>query len=129
MMFDPYFDHRRTMLPEFRASTGSLAYSATGSATKFPARAAYPASEVSYNTDNVNKAKAESYDIPIVDQATRNLALMWLVRPLGSDHLQMPVFQEPSYKAEYPCKNGDAAFGTNFYDWYTQHWNTMFWWK
>lgn len=128
MMFEPYFDHRRTMLPQLRASSGSKAYTSTGSATKFPARAAYPGSEISTNRDHVELANATAFDIPVVDQATRNLALMWLLQPKGSDWLQMPVFQEPNYKADYPARDIDEEFGTNFQNWYEENWHTMFWW-
>ncbi len=129
MMFEPYFDHRRTMLPKFRASSGAEAFNTTGSATKFPSRAAYPNSETSTNKENVDNANATGFDIPIVDQETRNEALMWLLQSKGQDWLQMPIFQEPNYKADYPVKEGDADFGTNFSNWYAAHWNTMFWWK
>lgn len=129
MMFEPYFDHRRTMLPPLRASSGAKAYMLTGSATKFPARSAYPNSEISTNREHVELANATAFDIPVVDQATRNLALMWLLQPKGSDWLQMPVFQEPNYKADYPVRENDEEFGTNFQNWYHENWNTMFWWK
>lgn len=129
LMFEPYFDHRRTMLPRIRASSGANAYIATGSGTKFPSRAAYPASEFSTNLENVTKANETGYDIPITSQSTRNLALMWLLRNKGSEFLQMPVFQEPNYPSEYPSIKSDPAFGTNFLQWYNTHWNTMFWWK
>jgi hypothetical protein len=129
MMFEPYFDHRRTMLPPFRASSGAEAYMSTGSATKFPSRSAYPNSETSTNRENVELANATAFDIPVVDQATRNRALMWLLRPKGSDWLQMPVFQEPNYKADYPYRENDAEFGTNFTNWYQENWNSMFWWN
>ena len=128
MMFDPYFDHRRTMKPAFRASSGALAYSKTGSATKFPSRAAYPASEVSNNPKNVAQAKAKGFDIPIIDTETRNEALMWVMQSHDQDYLQMPTYNEPKYKSEYPCDANDAEFGTSFYSWYTENWNTMFWW-
>ena len=129
LMFEPYFDHRRTMLPPLRASSGAVAYEATGSSTKFPSRADYPSSELSTNAVNVANANATGYDIPVTGQSDRNIALMWLLRPKGSAFLQMPVFQEPNYKAEYPCREGDAAYGTNFQNWYNLHWNSMFWWK
>lgn len=129
MMFDPYFDHRRTMLPPLRASSGSVAFQATGSATKFPARSGYPNSESSTNKVNVDNANANAFDIPVSDQATRNLALMWLMQPKGSDWLQMPVFQEPNYKADYPFRDNDADYGTNFVNWYQENWNSMFWWQ
>jgi hypothetical protein len=130
MMMDPYFDHRRTMLPQFRASSGSDAYASTGSATKFPSRAAYPGSESSTNRVNVENANATGFDIPITDQETRNEALMWLMQPKGQTWLQMPVFQEPVYPSEYPCRGTDFPdFGTEFLNWYTANWNSMFWWK
>lgn len=129
MMFDPYFDHRRTMLPPLRASSGAMAYYDDGSGTKFPSRAAYPASEVSTNSKNVEQAKANGFDIPIIDNETRNEALMWLLQSKGQNWLQMPVFQEPVYKSEYPARDIDVEFGTEFNKWYNEHWNTMFWWK
>lgn len=127
--FEPYFDHRRTMLPRLRASSGSEAYVATGSGIKFPARSDYPSSELSTNGINVAKANATAFDIPVTGQDDRNLALMWLLQPKGSDFLQMPVFQEPIYKAEYPCREGDAEYGIQFKSWYDNNWNSMFWWK
>ncbi len=129
LMFEPYFDHRRTMLPQWRASSGAEAYMSTGSATKFPSRSAYPNSETSTNKKNVEYAKANGFDIAITDQATRNEALMWLLAPKGQEWLQMPVFQEPNYKEEYPYKASDEEYGTAFYSWYKDNWNTMFWWK
>lgn len=129
LMFEPYFDHRRTMLPPLRSSSGAVAYESTGSSTKFPSRADYPSSELSTNAVNVANANLTGFDIPVTGQGDRNIALMWLLRKKGSAYLQMPVFQEPNYKAEYPCREGDAAYGTNFQNWYNQHWNTMFWWK
>ncbi len=129
MMFEPYFDHRRTMKPAFRASSGAEAYSATGSATKFPSRAAYPSSEASTNPSNYANARATGFDIPIVDQESRNEALMWVMQGQDQDFLQMPVFEEPSYKAEYPASSTDAEFGTDFYSWKQANWNNMFWWK
>lgn len=134
--FEPYFDHRRTMLPPLRASSGAAAYIASGSATKFPSRADYPASELSTNATNVANANATAFDIPVTGQGDRNIALMWVLKPKGQDWLKMPVFQEPSYKSEYPKrklnsegKDPDPEFGTAFKGWYDQHWNTMFWWK
>jgi hypothetical protein len=130
MMFEPYFDHRRTMLPQFRASSGANAFSSTGSATKFPSRAAYPASESSTNRMNVEKAKATGFDIPITNQETRNEALMWLMQSKDQNWLQMPIFQEPDYPSEYPCRGEDFPdFGTEFLNWYTTNWNSIFWWK
>lgn len=129
MMFDPYFDHRRTMLPAFRASSGAEAYSSTGSATKFPSRAAYPSSEASTNPENYALARANGFDIPITDQETRNEALMWIMQSHDQNYLQMPIFQEPGYKSEYPSTSTDSEFGTSFYSWYQTNWNTMFWWK
>lgn len=129
LMFEPYFDHRRTMLPPLRASSGAEAYSSTGSATKFPSRADYPSSELSTNAVNVANANATGFDIPVTGQNNRNLALMWLLQSKGSEFLQMKIFQEPNYKSEYPCRDGDAAYGTNFLNWYQQNWNNYFWWK
>lgn len=136
LVMEPYFDHRRTMLPPLRASSGANAYISTGSATKFPSRADYPSSEQSTNSVNVANANATAFDIPVTGQSDRNLALMWLMKPKGQNWLQMPVFQEPNYKAEYPSrklnaegKNPDPEFGTNFKSWYDQNWNTMLWWK
>jgi hypothetical protein len=130
LVFEPYFDHRRTMLPQLRASSGADAYASTGSATKFPSRAAYPASELSTNLINVTNANATGFDIPITDQADRNEALMWLLQSKGQSWLQMPVFQEPNYPVEYPCRGESfPEFGTEFSNWYAANWNSMFWWK
>ncbi|MDP4276350.1 MAG: SusD/RagB family nutrient-binding outer membrane lipoprotein [Bacteroidota bacterium] len=129
LMFEPYFDHRRTMLPPLRASSGAMAYSSTGSATHFPSRSDYPSSELSTNAINVANANATAFDIPVTGQENRNLALMWLLQAKGSAFLQMPVFQEPNYKSEYPCREGDADYGTAFTSWYANNWDSMYWWK
>lgn len=129
MMFDPYFDHRRTMLPAMRASDGADAFWKSGSATKFPSRARYPDNEASSNADNYDQARAEGFDIAITDQQTSNEALMWVMQSHDQDFLQMEVFQEPDYKSEYPCSSTDEEFGTDFYDWYKENWNDMFWWE
>jgi len=112
-----------------RASSGADAYTSTGSATKFPSRAAYPSSEATTNADNYNEARANGFDIAITDQETRNEALMWIMQSHDQNYLQMPIFQEPSYKSQYPCTSTDADFGTSFYSWYQENWDSMFWWK
>jgi hypothetical protein len=131
LQYEPYFDHRRTMLPALRASSGAAAYIMTGSGTKFPSRAAYPTSEYTNNYTNVMYASLNGFDIPVDgdDFATRNKALMWILKPKGQTWLQMPVFQEPAWPGDYPARSDDATYGTTFYTWYTNHWNTMFWWK
>ena len=129
LSFETYFDHRRTMLPAWRASSGAAAYNTTGSGTRFPSRAAYPSDEEATNATNVAKAKAIGFSEAIVGQSNRNNVFMWLLQNKDKDWLQMPVFQEPSYKSEYPAKSNDAEYGTAFYSWYTNNWNSMFWWK
>ena len=129
LSFEPYFDHRRTMLPKFRASSGAEAYVNTGSGTKFPSRADYPLSEAATNSVNYYAARAQSFSEPITSDANKNTVLMWLLKPKGKDWLQMPVFQEPAYKAEYPHDATDTEFGTSFKSWYDTNWNSMFWWK
>jgi hypothetical protein len=129
LMFEPYFDIRRTMLPPLRASSGAANYDATGSGTRLPSRADYPADEFSTNRLNVEKANRESYDIVITGEGNRNLALMWLIRPKGADWLQMPIFQEPKWKEQYPALSKDQAYGSEFKSWYDAHWKSMFWWE
>ncbi len=129
MMFEPYFDHRRTMLPAWRSSSGAEAsYWSEGSGSKFPSRAAYPTSEATANAENYADARANGYDIAITNTETRNEALMWVLQSHDQEYLQMPTFEEPSYKSEYPCTDDDSNFGTEFYTWYTENYNNMFWW-
>lgn len=123
---EPYFDHRRTMLPQFRASSGAENFGPNGSGSKFPSRAAYSDSEVANNPVNVAQARATGFDIPITSDESRNEAKMWIVQ--GID-LQMPVFQEPVYSVDYPVIESDPSSGASYKEWYDQHWDTMFWWK
>jgi len=129
LSFEPYFDHRRTMLPGMRASSGAEAYKFTGSGTKFPSRADYPTSEASTNEVNYLDARANGFDEPITSDANKNTVLMWLLQSNGSSHLQMSIFQEPSYKSEYPADATDHDFGTAYKSWFDNNWNAMFWWK
>ncbi len=130
LVFEPYFDHRRTMLPEWRASSGAEnGYSTTGSGQKFPSRAAYPTSEASTNSTNYEDARANGFDIAITDQTTRNEALMWLMAPKGQSWLIMTEFDEPTNPEDYPARDADAEYGTSFKDWYDNNWSTMFWWE
>lgn len=122
---EPYFDHRRTMLPALRASSGAENFGPNGSGSKFPSRAAYSDSEVANNPINVANARATGFDIPIVNDEDRNEAKMWIVQ--GID-LQMPEFQEPVYSTDYPVINIDPTSGTSFSTWYNEHWESMFWW-
>ena len=123
---EPYFDHRRTMLPELRASTGAENFGPNGSGTKFPSRAAYSDAEVANNPGNVALARAQGFDIPITTDESRNEAKMWILQ--GQD-LQMPVFVEPVYSSDYPIIESIAGSGTNFKKWYDEHWNSMFFWN
>lgn len=123
---EPYVDHRRTMLPQLRASSGSENFGPNGSGSKFPSRAAYSDAELANNPGNVQIARANGFDIPIVSDESRNEAKMWILE--GVD-LQMPVFQEPVYSSDYPVIESIDGSGTNFKQWYEAHWNTMFWWK
>lgn len=123
---EPYFDHRRTMLPPLRASSGAENFGPNGSGSKFPSRAAYSDQEVSNNPINVAEARATGYDIPIVSDESRNEAKMWIVQ--GID-LQMPVFEEPIFSTDYPLIESLPESGTNFRTWYDTHWNTMLWWE
>jgi hypothetical protein len=131
LQYEPYFDHRRTMLPALRASHGADAYIKTGSGTKFPSRAAYPISEYSNNYVNVMNASLNGFDIAVDgdDFETRNKALMWILQPKGQSWLQMPIFQEPAWPGDYPARPDNTAYGTTFYAWYINNWNNMFWWK
>lgn len=128
LAFEPYFDHRRTMLPKFRASSGAAAYVFTGSGTKFPSRAAYPLSEAATNSENYYLARSSGFHEPIVGDENKNTVLMWLLQPNGEDFLQMPIFQEPAYKAEYPASKTDIEFGVDFKTWYNANWYSMMWW-
>ncbi len=123
---ETYFDHRRTMLPQLRASSGAENFGPNGSGSKFPSRAAYSDAEVSNNPINVAEARATGFDIPIVNDESRNEAKMWIVQ--GID-LQMPEFQEPVYSTDYPVIESVPGSGSQFKQWYDTHWDTMFWWK
>lgn len=120
--FEPYFEHRRTMLPGLPSSHLAGGYESSGSGTKFPSRTDYPVSESAENPDAVNEAYATGFDIPITGAENRNDAKMWIINNAASPSLQMPIFQEPENKKnEYPG-------GANFKAWYDAHWETMFWW-
>jgi len=123
---EPYFDHRRTMLPAFRASSGAENFGPNGSGSKFPSRAAYSDSELANNPGNVDKARAAGYDIVIDSDESRNEAKMWI---LQNADLQMPIFQEPVYSSDYPIIESIEGSGTSFKQWYEMHWKTMFWWE
>ncbi|WP_338394071.1 SusD/RagB family nutrient-binding outer membrane lipoprotein [Fulvitalea axinellae] len=121
--FEPYIDHRRTMLPPLPASSGTLRYLSSGSGQYYPSRTAYPADEVGKNPEAYEAARAESFDIPITGDNNRNLAKMWLLSKQPADHLLCPIFKEPlKSDEEYP---GQANFKT----WYDNNWNKMFWWE
>ena len=123
---EPYFDHRRTMLPQLRASSGAENFGPNGSGSKFPSRAAYSDSEVANNPVNVAQARATGFDIPIETDEARNEARMWI--NWGVD-LQMPVYQEPVYSTDYPLIESDPTSGTSFRAWYDAHWDSMYWWE
>jgi len=124
--FEPYFDHRRTMLPNIRISSGAENTAANGSGTKFPSRAAYSDSEMANNPINVEKARLTGFDEPITTEASRNTVRMWIIT--GKD-LQMPIFKEPVFSSEYPYLTTLSGSGTNFKKWYDENWNQIFWWK
>lgn len=123
---EPYFDHRRTMLPQLRASSGAENFGPNGSGSKFPSRAAYSDSELANNPANVQNARSTGYDITIGDDESRNEAKMWI---LQGANLQMPIYQEPVYSSDYPLIESINGSGTNFKQWYDSHWKTMFWWE
>ena len=122
---EPYFDHRRTMLPELRASTGAENFGPNGSGTKFPSRAAYSDGELANNPNNVATARSSGFDIPIQSDESRNEAKMWI---LADRDLQMPTFKEPVYNTDYPLIQSIEGSGANFAKWYEENWKTMFWW-
>lgn len=122
---EPYFEHRRTMLPELRASSGAENFGPNGSGSKFPSRAAYSDSEVATNPINVAEARANGFDIPITNDESRNEARMWILQDVD---LQMPVYQEPVYSSDYPVIESVPGSGTSFKSWYNSHWNSSFWW-
>lgn len=122
---EPYFDHRRTMLPNMRASSGAENFGPNGSGSKFPSRAAYSDSEVANNPVNVANARANGFDIPITNDESRNEAKMWILQ--GVD-LQMPIFNEPVYSSEYPVVQSVPGSGSAFNQWYSENWDSMFWW-
>ncbi len=99
LSFEPYFDHRRTMLPKLRVSSGAEAYMGRGSGLYFPAGGSGP-------TNNPR-----------------------LIKNKGDDWLKMPVFIEPVYKTDYPKYNSDLGFASSFEEWYNNSWNSMLWWK
>ena len=116
------------MLPRFRASSGAESFASSGSGSKFPSRAAYPDAEVTANRTNVESARANGFDIPIVNDETRNEALMWLLQSKDQEWLRLTVFQEPVHKEEYPCVDGESDYGSAFKAWHDAHWDSMFWW-
>jgi len=122
---EPYFDHRRTMRPALRASSGAENFGPNGSGTKFPSRAAYSDAELANNPNNVATARATGFDIVIQSEESRNEARMWI---LADQDLQMPIYQEPIYSTDYPAISSIEGSGTNFKQWYDEHWETMFWW-
>lgn len=123
---EPYFDHRRTMLPKIRISSGAENFAPNGSGSRFPSRASYSDSEVATNPINVAQARATGFDIPITNDRSRNEAKMWIVQ--GID-LQMPIFQEPVYSTDYPVVASVPGSGSSFKTWYNSNWDSMFWWK
>jgi len=122
---EPYFDHRRTMLPPLRASSGAENFGPNGSGSKFPSRAAYSDAELANNPANVQTARSAGFDKPIDNDESRNEARMWI---LTNSDLQMPIFQEPVYSDDYPTIESIEGSGVNFKKWYDSHWKTMFWW-
>lgn len=123
LMFEPYFDMRRTMLPKLAIADLAATYESTGSGTRFPARADYPASETQKNLEAVTLANKTAFDIPVTGEADRTEAKMWLINNTLSPSLQMPTFVEPlNASKQYPG-------GANFKTWYTANWNSFFWWK
>ncbi|WP_223552190.1 SusD/RagB family nutrient-binding outer membrane lipoprotein [Aestuariivivens sp. NBU2969] len=123
LIIEPYFDHRRTMLPPIVSSNNATAFEATGSGTRFPARADYPESERQKNTEGVTKALSEGFDIEITGEENRTEARMYIINNPLSPSLQMPIFQEPFNG------NGEYPGGNNFKTWFDQHWKTMLWWE
>jgi len=122
---EPYFDHRRTMLPPLRASSGAENFGPNGSGSKFPSRAAYSDAELANNPANVASARSSGFDVPITSDESRNEAKMWI---LQNSDLQMPIFQEPIYSSDYPLIESIDGSGSDFKAWYDEHWETMFWW-
>lgn len=123
LIFEPYFDHRRTMLPKLQCADQATTYESTGSGTRFPARADYPSSETEKNYNAVTAANATAFDIKVTGEADRTEARMWLLNNTASPSLQMPIFIEPLKKNnQYP---GQA----NFKAWYDANWNKLFYWK
>ncbi|GLR17895.1 SusD/RagB family nutrient-binding outer membrane lipoprotein [Portibacter lacus] len=121
---EPYFDHRRTMLPPLRASSGAENFGPNGSGSKFPSRAAYSDSEIANNPGNVAEARANGFDVPIISDESRNEAKMWIIQ---NNDLQMELFQEPVYSTDYPLIESINGSGVNFKSWYNDHYSTMFW--
>jgi hypothetical protein len=122
MPLEPYYDHRRTMLPRLSCSDQAALYN-DGSGTHFPSRADYPASEEQANAEGWAKARATGYDIPITGDNNRTLAKMWLINNGDSPDLQMPVFKEPLRdKGEYPG-------GENFKAWQEANEKYLYWWE
>jgi len=104
--FECYTDHRRTMLPDLRASNRAANYESSGSGTAFPSRSAYPSSEAAENTAAWEAARATGFDIPITGDDNRNEARMWILT--NGPSLEMTTFVEPLVEnEEYP---GQANF-------------------
>jgi hypothetical protein len=99
LSFEPFFDHRRTMLPRYRASSGAELWKHSGSGIYFPSGANGPTKSI------------------------------WLTESKGVDWLKMPVFVEPTYKSDFPVINNDLSFGASFKEWYDNSWKSMLWWE
>lgn len=121
--YEPYYDHKRTMLPPLRSSHNAASYESSGSGTAFPSRGAYPDEEAGENSVEYLTARASLYNIAITGDDNRNEALMWLLDNDDSPSLEMPTFQEPM------DDDGEYPGGDNFKTWYDSNWKSMFWWE
>lgn len=129
LLLEPYFDHRRTMLPKLSCSNRA-ALSTDGSGTKFPSRADYPTSEELTNKEGWSKARKTGYDIEITGDNNRTLARMWLINNSESPDLQMPIYTEPLRA----LKVGETTINqypgnTAFQAWWDANWKTLYWWE
>lgn len=123
LVFEPFFDHRRTMLPKLSIADLATTYESTGSGTRFPARADYPSSETQKNFEAVTLANKTAFDIIVTGEADRTEARMWILNNALSPSLQMPIFTEPLKSSnQYPGQS-------NFKAWYDANWNSLFYWK
>ncbi len=132
LVWEPYFDHRRTMLPDMRVSNGArynypYAPGGDNSAEWFPARQNYSVSEFATNNDNVTEAanRMANADNGYCDPRTR----MWIIK---NTNLEMKEFEEPASEGSSAALPSSAQYSwpgqANFKEWNAKHPEQAYWW-